>query len=575
MKKFFLTLLAGCLVCSMSAQVLMTIDDEPVYVSEFLYIYEKNNQDASTEQKSLDEYLELFTNFKLKVAEAKAEHIDTTAAFAEELRGYRAQVTDRYLRDQEAIDSLAQLSYYRMNHMRRAAHIAVRCGQDATDSARVAARALIESLRRSIVTEKADFYEVAMEHSQDPNKEKHGVELGWIIPFRYIYSIEDAVYNTPVGEVTEVFETPFGYHIALVEEEEQQTEEVSAAHIMKMVPRGDASKEAAAKHAIDSLYQVLQQGADFGKTAINESDDRGSAQRGGELGYFTRGMMVTPFEQTAFALNPGEMSKPFRSDFGWHIIYLYDRRKIQPFDSIKTQIYKNVERDDRIKEAQKSFIRKTRSEYGLPATMSDDEVLAYADAHLEEKYEDLRNLVREYHDGILLFDISLNRVWDKASKDTEGLERYFNEHRQDYTWDEPRYKGFVIYAKDKASARRAQTIIKTVPADSVQSVIRSRINNDSIQLVGVERGLWRPGQNSTVDKFGFRMRKTQYVPSEEFPVVKLVGKVLTAPEVYTDERGKVVTDYQDMLEREWVEELKTKHKVVLNQSVWNDLKARY
>ena len=576
MKRTLLAVLALGMMVAVHAeqpdQVLMTIDGKPIMASEFMYIYEKNNQEAASDPKSMDEYLDLFTRFKLKVAEAEAERLDTAKSFNEELAGYRAQAVEKYLRDEQAIDSLIRLSYYRMAHLRRAAHIAVRCGEDAGDSLRQAAEARIQDLRRRAVSGKEDFYALAEKYSEDPNKDANGSELGWIIPFRYIYSFEDAVYSAPVGGISEVFHSPYGLHIALVEEE-IETEEVHAAHIMKMTPKGDENKEVEAKRAIDSLYQVVMKGADFDETALRNSDDKGSAVRGGDLGWFTRGVMIPPFEKTAFALQPGETSEPLHSDYGWHIIRVYDRRKTEPLDSMYTAIRRKVERDDRMDEAHKSFVRKTRQEYALPQSMSDEEVMAYADAHLEEKYPELHNLVREYHDGILLFDISVDRVWDRASKDTAGLIRYFEEHRDAYKWDEPRFKGFVIYARDKKTAKRAETIANTVPADSVAKTIRERMNNDSVTIVRVERGLWKKGQNPAVDKFGLRSKVKDYQPDKEFPVVVAVGKKIANPESYTDERGKVVTDYQDQLEQAWVEELRKKHTVVLNEEVWQQLKA--
>ena len=576
MKRTLLAVLALGMMVAVHAeqpdQVLMTIDGKPIMASEFMYIYEKNNQEAASDPKSMDEYLDLFTRFKLKVAEAEAERLDTAKSFNEELAGYRAQAVEKYLRDEQAIDSLIRLSYYRMAHLRRAAHIAVRCGEDAGDSLRQAAEARIQDLRRRAVSGKEDFYALAEKYSEDPHKDANGSELGWIIPFRYIYSFEDAVYSAPVGGISEVFHSPYGLHIALVEEE-IETEEVHAAHIMKMTPKGDENKEVEAKRAIDSLYQVVMKGADFDETALRNSDDKGSAVRGGDLGWFTRGVMIPPFEKTAFALQPGETSEPLHSDYGWHIIRVYDRRKTEPLDSMYTAIRRKVERDDRMDEAHKSFVRKTRQEYALPQSMSDEEVMAYADAHLEEKYPELHNLVREYHDGILLFDISVDRVWDRASKDTAGLIRYFEEHRDAYKWDEPRFKGFVIYARDKKTAKRAETIANTVPADSVAKTIRERMNNDSVTIVRVERGLWKKGQNPAVDKFGLRSKVKDYQPDKEFPVVVAVGKKIANPESYTDERGKVVTDYQDQLEQAWVEELRKKHTVVLNEEVWQQLKA--
>lgn len=593
MKKAFLTVLTlslGLTAFAQKDEVLMTIDGKPVMASEFLYIYQKNNQETGFDPKSMDEYLDLFINFKLKVTEAEAQGVDTTAAFQKELRGYRAQAIPKYMQDDEAIDSLVALSYNRMANVRRAAHIAVECHQDA-DSATVAdALARINTARERVTTgvpqkvkkgrkyvtvqEPEDFGKVASEVSDDPSAKENAGEIGWVQPFRFVYVFEESVYNTPVGGVSEVFRTPYGFHVAKVEEE-RPYEEVHAAHIMKMVPRGNEEKAVSAKAQIDSLYAVVTRGADFAEVAMNNSDDKGSAVRGGDLGWFGRGMMVQPFEEKAFTMKENEISEPFQTRFGWHIIKEYEKRGIQPLDSLRPQLLKNVQRDERLQEADKSFLRKTRAEYGLPDTMTDAEVRAYADEHLEEKYADLRHLVQEYHDGILLFDVSLREVWDKANQDTKGLEKYFKQHRKEYTWNEPRYKGFVIYAKNKVAANSAKQIIKSANPDSIMSYLNKRVNIDSVTYVKVERGLWAAGKNAAVDKYGFKMKDAEYVPTEEFPVVMTVGKVLKAPEEYTDERGKVTTDYQDFLEKQWVASLREKYPVVLNDVVFEQMKAQY
>ena len=590
MKKFLFSILVlYASMCSFAQedQVLMTIAGKPIMVSEFMYIYQKNNQETSIEKKSMEEYLDLFVNFKLKVAEAEAQGVDTTAAFRKELAGYRAQATPRYMRDNAAIDSLVVLSYERIAKPRRAAHIVVQCPQDA-DSATVEAALqrinearirVTEGLPKQVkkgrktvtVQDVEDFGDVSAEVSEEPAAKRNRGELGWIQPFRYVYVFEDAVYNTPVGGVTEVFRSPYGFHIAKVQEEGVY-EEVQAAHIMKMTPVGNVQKQAEAVVVMDSIYQLaIQEGVDFAELARANSEDKGSAVRGGDLGWFGRGAMVRPFEDTAFSMEVGEVSRPFPSQYGIHVIKLYGKRGVQPLDSVRSKITKQVERDQRMMIAQKSFITKTRAEYGLPESMTDEEVRAYADAHLEEKYVELRNLVNEYHDGILLFDVSLREVWDKANQDVEGLQAYFNANKKQYTWDEPRFKGCVIYAKNEVAAKSARQIVRSANPDSVMSYLNQRVNVDSVMYARVERGLWKQGANGAVDKYGFKLKGAEYTPSEEYPIVLLVGKVIKAPNEYTDERAKVTTDYQDYLEKEWVAKLREKYPVVINQEVWNSI----
>lgn len=590
MKKFLLSALILCASVCASAQedqVLMTIAGKPVMVSEFMYIYQKNNHESSIEKKTMQDYLDLFINFKLKVVEAEAQGIDTTAAFRKELAGYRAQATPKYLQDNDAIDSLVVLSYNRMAKVRSAAHIVVQCPQGADSATVEAALQRINEARIRVtvglekevkqgkkivkVREVEDFGDVSAEVSEEPAAKKNRGELGWILPFRYVYVFEDAVYNTPVGGVTEVFRSPYGFHIAKVLAEKDY-EEVHAAHIMKMTPAGNAQRLIDAQLAMDSIYQLaIQEGADFAALAQMYSEDKGSAVRGGDLGWFAHGAMVRPFEEATFALEVGEVSKPFQSQYGVHISKLYAKRGIQPLDSIRSNILKQVQRDQRMQIAYESFIAKTRAEYGLPDSLTNEEVMAYADENLEFKHEDLRNLVKEYHDGILLFDVSLREVWDRASQDVEGLKSFFATNKAQFTWDEPRFKGCVIYAKNEVAAKSAKQIVKTAHPDSVMSYLNKRVNVDSTMYVRVERGLWKQGANGAIDKYGFKLKESTYAPTEEYPIVLVLGKVIKNPQEYTDDRARVTTAYQDYLEKQWVASLREKYPVVLNQEVWQSI----
>ena len=600
MKKsiLFCAMMAVSLVAMAQKETLMTINGKAISAEEFLYIYEKNNQAGAVDPKTMDEYLDMFINFKLKVAEAEAQGIDTTESFKKELKGYRAQATPKYLQDQQAIDSLVEMSWRHMSKDRRAAHIAIQCPRSASEEESAEALAKIMDARLRVTTGKVvetkkgkktitkqmpkeDFYAVAREVSTDPSASENGGELGWITPFRYVYPLESAVYNTEIGQVSEPFRTQYGWHILLVEEERDH-QEVQARHIMKMVPRAnDADPEqikktdsiAAAKKAeIDSIRAILNSN-NFEEIARAESDDRGSSARGGELGWFGKGMMVKPFEDAAFALKEGEISEPIRSQYGWHIIQKEGQRGILPLDSMRSQILRSVQRDERIQEADKSFIRKARREYNLPNEMSDADVKAYADEQLENKYPELKNLVQEYHDGILLFEVSLREVWDKAAKDTVGLEKYFQANKKNYTWEKPHWKGYVLFCKDKSSAKAAQAIVRSAEPDSIEAYINRRLNNDSIQYVYLQPGyLYEQGKNAAVDKYVFGDKNAKFTPNENQPIVICEGKKLKAPETWMDEKGRVTTDYQDYLETEWIKALRAKYPVEINKEVWEKIK---
>lgn len=589
MKKTFILLasMVMSLVTIAQDETLMTINGKAISAAEFMYIYEKNNQAGAIDPKSMDEYLDMFINFKLKVAEAEAQGIDTTESFKKELQGYRAQATPKYLQDEQAMDSLVEMSWRHMAKNRRAAHIAIQCPQAADSAQQAEALAKINEAyervtkgwsekkgRRTIQHGPVAFDVEARRISTDPNVQETGGELGWITPFRYVYPLEEAVYGTAVGQISAPFRTAYGWHIVLVEEERDHVE-VKASHIMKMVPRGEGAQTdsiaAKQKALIDSIAKIVTKD-NFAEVAKIESEDRGSSTRGGELGWFGKGMMVKPFEDTAFGLKDGEISAPFQTAYGWHIIYKEGERGILPLDSMRQQVLRQVQRDERVMEADKSFVRKTRAEYNLDASMTDAEVKAYADAHLEDKYPEFKNLVQEYHDGILLFEVSLREVWDKAAKDTTGLEAFFKANKKQYPWEQPRWKGYVLQCKDESSARAARSIIKSAEKDSVESYINRRLNTDSIQYVKVQYGLWEQGKNAAVDKYGLKIKNSEFTPSEELPIVVCVGKKLKSPEEWSDEKGKVTTDYQDYLEAEWIKQLRAKYEVKVNQEVWEKLK---
>lgn len=589
MKRTFILLasMVMSLVTIAQDETLMTINGRAISAAEFMYIYEKNNQAGAIDPKSMDEYLDMFINFKLKVAEAEAQGIDTTESFKKELQGYRAQATPKYLQDEQAMDSLVEMSWRHMAKNRRAAHIAIQCPQAADSAQQADALAKINEAyervtkgwsekkgRRTIQHGPVAFDVEARRISTDPNVQETGGELGWITPFRYVYPLEEAVYGTAVGQISKPFRTAYGWHIVLVEEERDHVE-VKASHIMKMVPRGEGAQTdsiaAKQKALIDSIAKIVTKD-NFAEVAKIESEDRGSSTRGGELGWFGKGMMVKPFEDTAFGLKDGEISAPFQTAYGWHIIYKEGERGILPLDSMRQQVLRQVQRDERVMEADMSFVRKTRAEYNLDASMTDAEVKAYADAHLEDKYPELKNLVQEYHDGILLFEVSLREVWDKAAKDTTGLETFFKANKKQYPWEKPHWKGYILQCKDESSARAARAIIKSADKDSIVSYINRRLNTDSIQYVKVQYGLWEQGKNAAVDKYGLKIKNTEFTPSEELTIVVCVGKKLKSPEEWSDEKGKVTTDYQDYLEAEWIKQLRAKYEVKVNQEVWEKLK---
>lgn len=616
--------------------VLMTINGKPVLKSEFEYIYNKNNSNNSLDKKTLEEYVDLFVNFKLKVEEAKSQGIDTTKSFINELAGYRSQLTKPYLTDAKVDEQVLQEAYDRMKEDVEVSHILVRVQQSASPADTLAAWKKITSIAKRL--EKEDFAKVAKATSEDESAEQNGGYIGWISSFRTVYPFETMAYNTKVGTISKPVRTAFGYHLIKVQGRRNTLGEVLVAHIMRFTAQGDDAKNKAAKVTIDSLYKVLNEGADFGKLASELSEDRGSASKNGELPWFGTGRMVPEFETAAFALkNKGDISAPIQSAYGWHIIKLLDKKGIESYENMRADLENKVKRDERANLGQKSFVTKLSKEYNFTAntpnldefskllnnksiadsvylveisklnkplftiankqysqsdfanylkmnsqgdnstsaniikdkfdTYVEKELLAYEDSQLENKHDDFRFLINEYHDGILLFEVSNNEVWDKASKDTEGLNKYFNSHKSDYKWEKPHYKGRLIYCKDKATLKTAKSLVKNLHNDSIDKYLRNRLN-DSIQYVKIEKGIFVQGENKAVDKYGFKLKKADYTPTEEYPYIFAIGKNLKySPEDYTDVRGLVTADYQEYLEKEWIASLRKKYPVEIDQNV--------
>ena len=489
----------------------MTINGKPVLKSEFEYIYNKNNSNNSLDKKTLDEYVDLFVNFKLKVEEAEAQGIDTTSSFINELSGYRSQLTKPYLTDQKVDDQLLQEAYDRMKEDVEVSHILIRIPQNATPEDTLKAWNEINNIAKRV--QKEDFGKVAKDVSQDQSAEQNAGHIGWISAFRTVYPFEAMAYKTPVGTISKPVRTAFGYHIIKVHARRNSLGEILVSHIMMFTSQGDTAANAKAKVRIDSIYNRVLAGDDFGTLAKTYSMDKGSASKNGELPWFGTGRMVPDFENAAFALkNVGDVSKPIQSPYGWHIIKLLDKKGIDSYENTKADIERKIKRDERANFGQKAFLAKLRTEYnyqqpkqGLDelykladnadvtsdslfyvktASMAnplfsfadkkfnqkdfidylkttktggktltsdklaekfsafvDSKLLAYEDSQLEKKYDDFRFLMQEYHDGILLFEVSNREVWDKASKDTEGLDKYFRAHKTDYTWEKPHYKG--------------------------------------------------------------------------------------------------------------------------------------
>lgn len=638
MKKTALFLLLAICFSGLYAEindpVIMQIGGKEITKSEFEYIWKKNNNNESSDKKSLNEYIDLFVNFKLKVAEAEKQGIDTTKAFRDELNGYRSQLTGQYLTDKATADSLAHQAYDRMKEYVEASHILIKLNPDASPSDTIVAWKKINKIYSQAVKGE-DFARLAKQYSDDGSKSEGGY-LGFATGFRYVYPFENVMFGTEAGKISKPFRTQFGYHIIKVISRRPANGRYRSGHILKLFPpNATEAQKTALKDSIFKIYDALQKGGSFTNFAQNNSDDRGAASRGGEYGVLFCGSLPIEYEDAVYKLKVGEYSAPFQSRYGWHIVKALEFLPYPSFDEMKDNLYGMMNRDERAEMPKTALAQKLKKEYSfkdfpqvldnLVSAWSDmkdkkdstafksllkseepvfeiaggkypvklfasyiekngmsslksaydrfltEKILAYEDTQLEKRYPEFGHLMQEYHDGILLFDVSNKEVWDKAAKDTAGLENYFGTHKSDYAWKDPHFKGFVISCSDKKVASAAKKMLKKLPLDSVSTVLMKKFNTDSTATILVQRGLYAVGENPLVDSLVFHKKnvKNAEKPSK-LPVVFESGRILKdGPEDYNDVRGLVISDYQNYLEKSWIEGLRKKYDIKINTDIVN------
>lgn len=637
MKKKFLILstLAAAMVSAFAAKtvkepVVMTVNGKDVSRSEFEYLYNKNNSQQLAPQ-TLDEYVDMFVVYKLKVADAEAAGLDKTDEFRKEFDGYCDELSKPYLRDSLVEERLAKEAYERSKHIRLASHILLPMGKSYDE--REKNRKLLDSIRTEILSGRADFAEMARKYSSDQSAETNGGSMGWFTINRFPYPFEKAVFDTPVGEISGVIDdAPYGMHIIRVEGEKPNPGKVEARHILKLT-QGLSEEEAAVKKAqIDSIYSLLMEGADFSEIATKESEDPGSAIAGGKLGVFGLGRMVKEFEDAAFSLNDGEISKPFSTAYGYHIVQTLAHHDMDSYEEALPAIRNIISRDVRSRFPEREILDRFCKDYGVridtaailsfkpqmdaaagsavafeslsgnntiiakigPKTITlsevigsipkntkygdqdpfttlyqesftyvNDEILNAFKDNLYATESDYHNLVDEYRDGILLYEISNRYVWEKSAKDTDGLENFFKRNRDKYVWTKPYYKGCVIFATSDSIAQAAQEYLKanTLELDSVAPKLRENFGRMNIK---VERVVTGKGDNAIVDNVAFGGERPA-APGKWLAWFSYDGRVIDQPEEAADVRGSVTSDYQQELERAWVEQLRHKYKVKFNK----------
>ncbi len=587
MKKIQLLLVGLLLTVSSFAHedekdpIVLTIDGQGIHKSEFLYIYTKNNPNPSFKSEDLDEYMELFINYKLKVKEAEKLGYDTIPKLTTELATYRKQLSQPYMVDKNKNEKLIKEAYDRTTSEVRASHILIRLIGSPTPVDTLKAYNKCLELKKRIDAGE-DFGEVAKSSSEDPSAKTNLGDLGYFSALQMVYPFEDAAFNAEVGEVAGPVRTRFGYHLIKVVDKRQAQGRIKAAHIMILAntETSEADKEIA-KEKINEIYELLKAGEDFAGLAMKYSDDQSSKNKGGllpEFGAGSKQRMVPEFEAAAFSIkNDGEFSEPIRTPYGWHIIKRIEMTPVASYEDMYRELKLKVEKDMRAQTTKNAFLDNLKKEYnysekdankclayfkdvskkeftdntwkGLEDKSHHEEVMfsfkdqfytvadfeafllgmrtssinipmtefmraqfdgwtrktlmSYEDGQLESKYPEFKSLIQEYRDGILVFEIMQNEIWTKASKDSVGILKYYEAHKNDFTYP-IRYDGELYKCKDKATAALVTGYIKTDTMTYGQ--IQELVNQNSQLNLTVKKHIFN-SETTEAFKKGKKIRK--------------------------------------------------------------------
>ena len=627
--------------------ILFSVEGNPVHVSEFEYIYNKNNgSKADYSQSSLEEYLDLYIKFKLKVQRAKDLKLDTIPNLQRELEGYRRQLANSYLTDKEVSDRLAREVYERMKKDIEVAHILISVPKNATSSQIEEAKAKAESIK-GYIEKGASFEEMAKGNSDDKNSKNRDGYIGFITAMlpNGFYELENTIYSLNPGEISDPIRTSVGYHIVKVISNRPARGKVEAAHILvRKKQKNQADPAALAK--IDSIYNLLEAGMSFEELVRLYSDDKTSNTKGGNIGIFGINRFERGFEDAAFGIEKeGAYSKPVETSIGWHIIKLIDALPIESYERIKRKLQADIAKDDRYELAQNSMIDRIKSDNGysvnqtaledfanglsdnfltykwkVPADLVEqnlfslggqtrttkdfakflrtnsrsrlrmnnntgkreavdklfeeyvkNEAIKFEEANLEDKYPDFKALMREYEEGILLFEATKLAVWDKASQDTIGLRNYYNDNKENYMWEERAEIASVVLenAEEKRAAKvygkagkwSVDKLVNkcTKKGDQISATRQLVEKSNSAKLGGLtfKEGTLSPLDYNNIEKKASFKKITNILP----PSIKKMSEA----------RGYIIADYQDHLEKIWVNQLKEDYNVKVEQSVFEAL----
>lgn len=642
----FSFLFVSAFLSAQTKEVLFTIDNHPYYNDEFVRVYNKNLDLVKDDsQKDLDKYLDLFLGYKLKVEKANKIGLQNGLNYQNELKSYRNQLSKNYVNDSKVTNELVKEAYDRMQQEVRASHILVLVDEGALPQDTLKAyNKVIEIKRRLDAGE--DFITVAQQTSEDPSVKENNGDLGYFSAFRMVYLFENAAYNTKVGQVSKPFRTRFGYHIVKVVDKRVNRGEVTVAHIM-IVKQNDAAQNEKAKTTIDDIYKKIQQGEAFESLAQQFSEDKSSAPKGGVLQRFGSGQLSSEeFENVAFELKEkDQISVPFQSQFGWHIVKLIEKHPVRSFDEMKFELEEKIRKDERSLLITNSLAKKLRDKYTISkdakiiakikAAVNDDfysqtwvvpekskelngdvlvinkdkkinaklfldfiaakqksniktkpivrlvdelfekfteeQLIAYYNENLENEYPEFKNVMDEYRDGLLLFDLMEKEIWNRAKNDTIGLHNYFANNIKNYQWKK-RYSADILSSTDKKIVEKAQKFLKK--GKSLE-YIREQLNKDGKVNIMSKSGMYEEDYDVLSQFENLSKGVTSIVSKDQyFFVVNITDEKSAGAKELSECKGKAISDYQQYLENNWVDELKSEFNIQVNQDVFAKVKSQ-
>ncbi|MFK7797734.1 MAG: peptidylprolyl isomerase [Aureispira sp.] len=618
--------------------VLFTVGDKKVHVSEFQYIYNKTNgEKVSYDEESLKEYLELYINFKLQVAEGVATGLADKPSVVREQEQYKRQLASTYLIDREITEKLVKEAYNRSQEDRSISHILIAVAPDAEEKLQREAFERAKKIKGEVTPQ--NFDELARQYSDDQYSNAKGGNLGFFTALQLPYTLETAAYETKKGAISDIVKTRYGYHIVRVDEVRPAFGQIKVAHLLLRTKKDPKQ----AKVMIDSLYEVLKGGTEFETLITKHSQDNATKNRGGQLGWVGINKYAKDFEEVIFSLQQdGNMSKPFETKAGWHIIKRYQGIKNAKYQDVKTEITNKIKRKPRFKLIQDALVAAIKKESNFKEDAAnlaalkdslekegtfmtyrwravedevmDDKVLftigdmkatvgefksiaqrahsermnmqprtlegaiarvmkkletqkamAYEETQLEKRYPEFKALMREYEEGILLFEVKRQLVWDKAAGDEEGLKAFYEENKENYRWKERANVTFyTLRTDDKKTTKKVSAKARKKSAETVKAMF-----NKDREVVQTTTGVYEKGKNTELDKLRWKAGTVSkgYTKDGSFFFTKIEEIIPASVKTLDEARGYVVADYQDALEKKLIERLKEKFEVKVEDKV--------